>query len=154
MLQAESTWGNIIMLRLTQLFVIVWLTCIFWIGTLLNIRGTRTLVSLCHTYRLHTHSFLTICSTLVSLWLYISIIISYEVCKINVRRCPWFRWSYIYSKPHVVIDCLFFTGSLSSSRTLHEVGAWGKENFIFPFLSWQKLREGKMSLILCPIIVG
>ena len=36
---------------------------------LLNVSGTCTPVSLCHTCRLYTHSFLTICSTLVSLWL-------------------------------------------------------------------------------------
>ena len=35
---------------------------------LLNISGTYTPVTLCHTCRLHTHIFLAICSTLISLW--------------------------------------------------------------------------------------
>ena len=35
---------------------------------LLNISGTYTPVSLCRTYTLHTHRFLAVCSTLVSLW--------------------------------------------------------------------------------------
>ena len=54
-----------ITLRLTQFYY--FLTYLLdWY--LLNISGTYTPVSLCRTCRLHTNSFLAICSPLVSLW--------------------------------------------------------------------------------------